>query len=61
MLCKIVGFDDFSFSLQFEAKVVLARLIQAYDISIVPGTGVKIQQKLTLRPRGGVPATFRPR
>uniref|UniRef100_A0AAV2K7Y1 Cholesterol 24-hydroxylase n=1 Tax=Knipowitschia caucasica TaxID=637954 RepID=A0AAV2K7Y1_KNICA len=42
---------------QMEAKVVLAKLLQRFDFSLVPGQSFDIQDMGTLRPKSGVVCT----
>ena len=44
--------------LQFEAKVVLAKLIQSFEMKPLPDAKVEIEETGTLRPKGGVPVTL---
>ena len=39
---------------QFEAKVVMARLLKEFKFELVPGQTAAIEERLTLRPRDGV-------
>jgi len=43
---------------EFEAKVVLAKLIQNFEMKLLPDTKIEIAQSGTLRPKGGVPVTL---
>jgi cytochrome P450 len=49
-----------SFALQ-EARLVLARLVQQFDMQLVPGAKVWPLQKITLRPAHGLPMRIVPR
>jgi cytochrome P450 len=49
-----------SFALQ-EATLVLARLVQQFDMQLVPGAKVWPLQKITLRPAHGLPMRIVPR
>uniref|UniRef100_A0A8C6SWQ3 Cholesterol 24-hydroxylase n=1 Tax=Neogobius melanostomus TaxID=47308 RepID=A0A8C6SWQ3_9GOBI len=46
---------------QMEAKVVMAKLIQRFDFTLVPGQSFNIRDTGTLRPMSGVPCTIRHR
>lgn len=47
---------------QFEARVLMARLLQEYQLEILPGQEVlKYEERLTLKPKGGVLCTVRRR
>ena len=46
------------FLLQFEAKVILARLFQEFVVTLMPGSQIEIDQMGTLRPKDGVPVTL---
>ena len=46
------------FVLQFEAKVILAKLIQNFEMKLLPNTKLEITQVTTLRPKYGVPVTL---
>jgi len=43
---------------EFEAKVVLAKLIQNFEMKLLAGTKIEIMQTGTIRPKGGVPLTL---
>ncbi len=43
-----------SFYIQMEAKVVLAKLLQRFEFSLVPGQSFNIKDTGTLRPKSGV-------
>lgn len=43
-----------SFYIQMEAKVVLAKLLQRFEFSLVPGQSFDIKDTGTLRPKSGV-------
>lgn len=47
--------------LQMEAKVVMAKLIQRFDFTLLPGQSLDIQDSGTLRPKGGVLCSLRHR
>ena len=47
------------FVLQFEAKVILAKLIQNFEMKLLPNTKVEIGQSGTIRPKYGVPVTLK--
>jgi len=49
-----------SFALQ-EATLVLAKLVQRFDIALAPGAMVWPLQKITLRPANGLPMRIEPR
>jgi cytochrome P450 len=38
-----------------ELKIVLAMVLQRYRLTVVPGTRVNYQVKITLSPKGGLP------
>jgi len=46
------------FFAEFEAKVVFAKLIQTFEMKLVPNTKIEIAETGTLRPKGGVPVTL---
>ncbi|XP_062376870.1 cholesterol 24-hydroxylase-like isoform X2 [Sardina pilchardus] len=46
---------------QLEAKVALAKLVQRFDFSLVPGQSFEIQDMGTLRPQNGVKCTVKQR
>ncbi|KAM9703855.1 cholesterol 24-hydroxylase-like [Menidia menidia] len=46
---------------QMEAKVVMAKLLQRFDFSLIPGQSFDIQDTGTLRPKSGVVCSFRHR
>ncbi|MEQ2274262.1 hypothetical protein XENORESO_017364 [Xenotaenia resolanae] len=46
---------------QMEAKVVMAKLLQRFDFSLVPGQSFDIQDTGTLRPKSGVICTIKHR
>ena len=40
---------------QFEARVIMARLLQEFELTLLPGQNeLKYEERLTLRPKGGV-------
>lgn len=39
---------------EFEAKVIMARLFQKFELELVPGQSLTISEQLTIRPRNGV-------
>ncbi|XP_065061538.1 cholesterol 24-hydroxylase-like isoform X2 [Rhopilema esculentum] len=43
---------------EFEAKIILAKLLQTFQITLVPGTRLEVGVSGTLRPRNGVPITL---
>ncbi|TRY77584.1 hypothetical protein DNTS_007219 [Danionella cerebrum] len=45
---------------QMEAKVVLAKLLQRFEFSLVPGQSFDIKDTGTLRPKSGVICTIKP-
>ena len=49
-----------AFSLQ-EATIVLATLMRRFEVAPVPGHRVEPVQRITLRPKGGMPLAVRPR
>ena len=53
-----ISLKCFYVALQFEAKVVLAKLIQTFEMKLVPNTKIEIAETGTLRPKGGVPVTL---
>ena len=47
---------------QFEARVVMARLLQEFELTLLPGQiEIKHEQKIGLRPKGGVLCTVKRR
>jgi cytochrome P450 len=42
-----------------EAVIVLATLLREVELDLLPGYEVKPQQRVTLRPKGGLPMTLR--
>ena len=47
---------------QFEARVLMARLLQEFELTLLPGQSeIKHEEKLTLRPKGGVLCTIKRR
>ena len=47
---------------QFEARVLMARLLQEFELTLLPGQNeVKHEERLTLRPKGGVLCTIKRR
>jgi len=47
---------------QFEARVIMARLLQEFELTLLPGQNeLKHEEKLTLRPKGGVVCTIKRR
>ena len=46
---------------QQEAVILLAHLLRAFRFDLVPGHVVGLQQRVTLRPLGGMPMTLRRR
>ena len=44
-----------------EAQLIMAQVVQAYDVELVAGPQVVPQPRLTLRPRHGVPLVVRAR
>jgi len=55
-----IGGENSSFALQ-EATLVLAKLVQRFDIALARGAGVWPLQKITLRPAHGLPMRIGPR
>uniref|UniRef100_A0A3B4B802 Cholesterol 24-hydroxylase n=1 Tax=Periophthalmus magnuspinnatus TaxID=409849 RepID=A0A3B4B802_9GOBI len=43
---------------QMEAKVVMAKLLQRFDFTLVPGQSFDVRDTGTLRPKSGVPSVF---
>lgn len=39
---------------QFEAKVILARLFQQFDLQLIPGQTIRYSEQTTIRPKDGV-------
>jgi len=48
------------FYIQMEAKVVLAKLLQRFEFSLVPGQSFSIKDTGTLRPMSGVICNIKP-
>lgn len=48
------------FYIQMEAKVVLAKLLQRFEFSLVPGQSFDIKDTGTLRPKSGVICNIKP-
>ena len=47
---------------QFEARVLMARLLQEFELSLLPGQNeLRHEERLTLRPKGGVQCTIKRR
>jgi len=46
---------------QFEAKVIIAKLVQNFDLELCPDQSFKIIQEGTIRPKDGVMVYLRPR
>lgn len=47
---------------QFEARVLMARLLQQFELSLCPGQDeIKYEENLTLRPKGGLLCTLKRR
>ena len=47
---------------QFEARVFMARLLQEFELTLCPGQDeIKHEERLTLRPKGGVLCTLKRR
>ena len=47
---------------QFEARVIMARLLQEFELTLLPGQNeLKHEERLTLRPKGGVLCTIKRR
>lgn len=47
---------------QFEARVLMARLLQEFEMTLLPGQNeIKHEERLTLRPKGGVLCTVKRR
>ncbi|XP_033846327.1 cholesterol 24-hydroxylase-like isoform X3 [Periophthalmus magnuspinnatus] len=46
---------------QMEAKVVMAKLLQRFDFTLVPGQSFDVRDTGTLRPKSGVPCTIKHR
>ena len=47
---------------QFEARVLMARLLQEFELTLLPGQNeVKHEESLTIRPKGGVLCTIKRR
>ena len=47
---------------QFEARVLMARLLQEFELTLLPGQNkIKHEERLTLRPKGGVLCTIKRR
>ncbi|XP_035278843.1 cholesterol 24-hydroxylase-like isoform X1 [Anguilla anguilla] len=46
---------------QIEARILMAKLIQRFELKLIPGQSFEIQDTGTLRPRGGVVCTVRSR
>lgn len=47
---------------QFEARVLMARLLQEFELSLCPGQDeIQHEERLTLRPKGGVLCTLKRR
>lgn len=47
---------------QFEARVLMARLLQEFELSLIPGQNeLRHEERLTLRPKGGVQCTIKRR
>jgi cytochrome P450 len=44
-----------------EAQIILARVVARYRVELLPGALVEPELMLTLRPKGGVPVTIKPR
>ena len=42
---------------KFESKVLMARLMQEFELKLLPGQTAQIDEKLTIRPRDGVVCT----
>ena len=47
---------------QFEARVIMARLLQEFELTLLPGQNeIKHEARLTIRPKGGVLCTIKRR
>ena len=47
---------------QFEARVVMARLLQEFELTLLPGQNeIQHEQTTTIKPRGGVRCTNKER
>ena len=46
---------------QFEAKVLMARVLQEFKFEILPGQTAQTEENVTIRPRDGVICTLTPR
>lgn len=47
---------------EFEARVLMARLLQEFELTLLPGQNeLKHEERLTLRPKGGVLCTIKKR
>ena len=47
---------------QFEARVLMARLLQEFELTLLPGQNeIQHEQRLTVKPRGGVLCTIKRR
>ena len=44
-----------------EAQIILARVVARYRVELLAGAVVEPELMLTLRPKGGVPVTLKPR
>lgn len=52
---------DLVMCLQMEAKVVMAKLIQRFDFTLLPGQSFDVLDSGTLRPKSGVLCSIRHR
>ena len=46
---------------QFEAKVLMARVLREFKFEILPGQTAQVDENVTIRPRDGVICTLTPR
>ena len=46
---------------QFEAKVLMARVLQEFKFELLPGQTAAMEENVTLRPRDGIICTLTPR
>ena len=46
---------------QFEAKVLMARVLREFKFEILPGQSSQTEENITIRPRDGVICTLTPR